>query len=229
MRINFSREFDRQYIRQFVEKYGLSRVEPGVRVLDAGSGNREEQMFRQAILERGAELVTCDANMNDGVDHAVDLHELPFADGEFDMLLNIQVLEHVRHPDQVCGEFFRVLKPGGIAIITVPQITHTLSAGTPPHYFNFTRHGLEACVTDAGFRVLAIEAQGGHFCAVATMLHYSVRVIESATLPTWFKTLSLPFCRVCLGLILKGVFKALDPIDRLPRSTLGWCICAQKL
>jgi ubiquinone/menaquinone biosynthesis C-methylase UbiE len=38
---------------------------------------------------------------------------LPFADGFFDYVISLQVLEHVQNPAGVLGEIFRVLRPGG--------------------------------------------------------------------------------------------------------------------
>jgi SAM-dependent methyltransferase len=223
-----SREYDRIFIRQFVSDQVLPKLKSGMKMLDAGSGNRAEQIFREPILATGAALTTCDAKANDGVDHVVDLHALPFGDAEFDALISIQVLEHIRYPDRVCAEFFRVLKPGGIAVVTVPQITHTLTDGTPPHYFNFTRYGLETCLTDAGFKTIALEAQGGHFCVVGNMLHYSLRIIKDSTLPSLAKATLIPFCRVMFGFVGKKFFKAIDHLDTHQRSTVGWNICVTK-
>jgi len=46
---------------------------------------------------------------------------LPFADGSFDLVVSIDVHEHLRRPDMLAGEFFRVLKPGGRAVATTPN------------------------------------------------------------------------------------------------------------
>ena len=224
----FNREYDRYYIRRFVAEHALAKLTHGVRVLDAGSGNREEQIFRQEILNSGAELTTCDIKSNDGVDVVADLHALPFPDASFDVLLCVQVLEHVRYPDASCREFHRVLKPGGRVIVTVPQITHTLTDGSPPHYFNFTRHGIEACLVTAGLQVTCIEAQGGHFCVLGQMLHYSVRVLSDSALPTWLRHLLLPVCRFSFGLVGKIILHSIDSLDTKQRSSLGWNVCAQK-
>ncbi len=224
----FKREYDRYYIRRFVTEHALTKLAPGVRVLDAGSGNREEQIFRQQILDLGAELTTCDAKANDGVDVTADLHKLPFPDASFDVLLCIQVLEHVRYPDVACSEFNRVLKPGGRVIVTVPQITHTLTDGQPPHYFNFTRHGIEACLVTSRLKVTCIEAQGGHFCVVGQMLHYSTRVLSDSVLPAWFRNFLILFCRFSFGLVGKKFFHSIDWLDTRQRSSLGWSVCAIK-
>jgi ubiquinone/menaquinone biosynthesis C-methylase UbiE len=222
------REQSRLSINQFITAQVLPRLAAGMKVLDAGSGDLSEQTFRAEIGASGAALTTCDAKAKDGVDHVVDLHALPYADAEFDLLLSIQVLEHIRNPDRVCAEFFRVLKPGGIAVVTVPQITHTLADGTPPHYFNFTRYALEACLTDAGFKTVVLESQGGAFCVAAHMLHYTVRVIRESTLPSMMKAMVVPVCRVVFGLVVKTIFKAIDHLDTKQRSSLGWNICVSK-
>ena len=65
---------------------------------------------------------------------------LPFADGTFDAVLSIAVLEHVDDPMTCAAEILRVLKPGGLVFASVPflQPEH----GYPSHYFNATRFGL---------------------------------------------------------------------------------------
>jgi ubiquinone/menaquinone biosynthesis C-methylase UbiE len=57
-----------------------------------------------------------------------DGYQLPFADGSFDVVLLIAVLEHTREPDRMLAEAQRVLKPGGRAIMVVPNDV-TMSAG----------------------------------------------------------------------------------------------------
>jgi ubiquinone/menaquinone biosynthesis C-methylase UbiE len=48
------------------------------------------------------------------------LFELPFADGEFDALVCLSVLEHIVELDAALAEFRRVLAPGGIAVLGFP-------------------------------------------------------------------------------------------------------------
>ncbi len=49
-----------------------------------------------------------------------DLEQLTFADEAFDLVLTEDVLEHVRHPAKAFKEIFRVLKPAGRHIFTIP-------------------------------------------------------------------------------------------------------------
>lgn len=47
--------------------------------------------------------------------------KLPFADTEFDVVTLLAVLEHLSFPGAMVGEIFRVLKPGGQVVLTVPS------------------------------------------------------------------------------------------------------------
>jgi len=50
----------------------------------------------------------------------MDIHEIPFEDGKFDVVLCNHVLEHVRDDIKAMSEIRRVLKPGGWAIMQIP-------------------------------------------------------------------------------------------------------------
>lgn len=45
---------------------------------------------------------------------------LPFADASFDLVIAMDVLEHIDDDDQAAAEICRILRPGGVAIVTVP-------------------------------------------------------------------------------------------------------------
>jgi SAM-dependent methyltransferase len=54
--------------------------------------------------------------------HCADLQStLPFANGTFDAITSFETLEHVRDQTKMTSEFHRVLKPGGILVISTPD------------------------------------------------------------------------------------------------------------
>jgi SAM-dependent methyltransferase len=55
-----------------------------------------------------------------GVDLRADITQLPLADGSFDLVLCSHVLEHVPDDARAIAELFRVLRPGGTALVQVP-------------------------------------------------------------------------------------------------------------
>lgn len=50
-----------------------------------------------------------------------------FADNSFDTIVSFQVIEHIENDRLFLQEIYRMLKPGGKAIISTPNNTHTLS------------------------------------------------------------------------------------------------------
>lgn len=80
------------------------------------------------------------------------LHEIPVRDNYFDAILCIAVLEHVINPVEVVKELTRVLKPGGLLVVSVPfmQPEHKV----PADYQRYTRDGVEVLLQDQGLSVL---------------------------------------------------------------------------
>tara|TARA_Y200000002_G_scaffold320272_1_gene280008 strand:- start:652 stop:1434 length:783 start_codon:yes stop_codon:yes gene_type:complete len=62
---------------------------------------------------------TCDLE-SPLADVKADICDLPFADASFDWILCNHVLEHIPNDTKAMQELYRVLKPGGIALLQVP-------------------------------------------------------------------------------------------------------------
>ncbi len=81
---------------------------------------------------------------------------LPFPAGHFDLVLAMDVLEHIPKDDDGVREVFRVLKSGGILIVFVPAfmflwgITDELSQ----HYRRYTIAQVSSIVESKGFTVV---------------------------------------------------------------------------
>ena len=80
---------------------------------------------------------------------------LPFADGQFSVLFNKSVFEHVRDISALLRECHRVLAPGGRMVSLVPDWTaqwrHFYDDWT--HVRPFTMTGLRECIQSHGFEV----------------------------------------------------------------------------
>lgn len=104
----------------------------GLRVLDAGCG---PGLYADELLARGAEVIAVDGSASmveltrerlgarAHVLHA-DLSEpLPFAPSEFDLVVCALVVHHLDDRETCLREFFRVLRPGGHAVLSTQHPT----------------------------------------------------------------------------------------------------------
>jgi SAM-dependent methyltransferase len=76
----------------------------------------------ERILETAR--VRVDADFRQG-----NLEALPFADGEFDLVLCSQVIEHVLDADAAMAELVRVLRPGGTLVISTDNVRNYVTRG----------------------------------------------------------------------------------------------------
>jgi SAM-dependent methyltransferase len=90
----------------------------GMRMLHIAPEPFFKQMFRQQFTK----YETADLFM-EGVDHRVDICNMPFEDAAYDFVFASHVLEHVQDDRRAIKEIRRVLRPNGIAILPVPIVS----------------------------------------------------------------------------------------------------------
>lgn len=89
--------------------------------------------------------------------HHGNLAALPLADASVDVVVNFQVIEHLWDQPQFVGECLRVLRPGGVLLMSTPnRITFSPGRDTPVNPFH-TRELNAAEITEllttAGFEI----------------------------------------------------------------------------
>ena len=66
---------------------------------------------------------------------------IPLRSASVDLVLSTEMLEHCPEPARVAGEVHRVLRPGGILVLTTPFVY--VLHGWPHDYYRFTATGLQ--------------------------------------------------------------------------------------
>ncbi len=132
-------------------------------LLDLGCGNKPYATLYNRYCEKsiGCDIMQSDKNMVDVICLAT---ELSFANQTFDTVLSTQVLEHVYDGEKMIAEAFRILKPKGKVILTVPFAWELHEE--PFHYKHYTKHGLQKMFEDAGFIIDYIKPNGGKWAAI---------------------------------------------------------------
>lgn len=96
-----------------------------------------------------------------------EMHDLPYGDETFDVVVARHVIEHHADTLGVLREWRRVLKPGGVLVVVTPDQATYINRATglpgstirmdPTHVACFTREQLAALVRHAGFHTVSTE------------------------------------------------------------------------
>jgi SAM-dependent methyltransferase len=80
----------------------------------------EQAFYKRFRKMKNLEYTTTDLN-SPLADVKADICDLPFEDNSFDFILCNHVLEHIPDDTKAMEELYRILKPGGTAILQIPQ------------------------------------------------------------------------------------------------------------
>jgi len=112
-------------------------------VVEIGAFQVERQPYSADLrpLFTEVDYIGCDIRPGPGVDRIEDVHRLSFASDTLGTVLVLETLEHVKNPLQAMAEVFRVLRPGGLAVISscmdFPVHEH------PADYWRFPPQGFD--------------------------------------------------------------------------------------
>ena len=124
------------YVRRELKRQLRARAGKGViRVLDAGTGFGQFSYWiarkfpfvriravdiKQDYLDRASDIFE-EMGLSERVEFAIDDLRALTARGPFDLILSVDVMEHIEEDEAVFRHFARVLAPGGVVIINTPS------------------------------------------------------------------------------------------------------------
>jgi SAM-dependent methyltransferase len=157
---------------------------------------------------------------------------IPFPDDSFDGVLCTEVLEHVPEAGAFVREMHRVLKPGGLALVTLPWSARFHYQ--PYDYHRYTPTSLQLIF--APFRECTIRPRGTDFSAIASksVVAYARNLLRLKPVAPagWLMIpfrllgafLGLPFLFAALALGHAGILLGLGSTD----DPLGYTIVLRK-
>lgn len=157
--------YRRHLLDQLLERY---RDRLCGRVYDLGG----KHINRRGRFERPQQGVTewISINIDPQVGATIvgDVTQLPFATASGDTALLCEVLEHLSQPELALAEAFRVVKPGGVLIGSMPFIFPI--HGDPHDFQRFTADGIRRSLAHNGWQLEQLHGMGGPFSVVSLWL-----------------------------------------------------------
>ena len=133
----------RESIRQFVQIVSdtLPAQEP---IYEFGAlqlpGLEEFANLRPFFKDKS--YVGCDMREGRGVDKILNLHNIDVPDESVGTVITLDTLEHVEFPHKALSEIFRILKPGGMVVLST--VLDFRIHDSPADYWRFTPDGLKS-------------------------------------------------------------------------------------
>lgn len=151
----------------------LSEIPGGGVLLDAGAGEGKYRPLCSHLTYVSQDFAQYDGH-GDGaalqtggwdqsrLDIVSDIISIPRPDASFDAVLCVEVLEHLPRPSEALAEMARLLKPGGVLILTAPFCALTHFA---PHFYQtgYSRYFYRYWLEDLGFSIEKLDINGNYF------------------------------------------------------------------
>ena len=152
---------------RFQKAASLGRVEAGAAVLDIGARDGGLKRFLPGAVKYQGMDITPEFAGPDVIIQDVS-QGIPFEADHFNYVFMLEVLEHVPNPFAVLAEIRRVLVPGGVLILSVPNPYHVKELiwnlfripDRQGHIYSWTRQTMTALGAMNGFR---LDRTGGTY------------------------------------------------------------------
>jgi SAM-dependent methyltransferase len=158
-------EPERLLLRRSVREW-LKDSPAGAKVLEVGAGTA----FMEPILRRDIPdvlYINGDIAPTEKSAIVLDAAALPIADQSVDVVMALEVLEHMSAPHDLLAEAARVLRPSGRLVLTVPFMfgVHDFR-----DYYRYTPLGLETMLGEVGMKVSETILRGGTFVSATGLV-----------------------------------------------------------
>ena len=213
------KRFLRLHLREYaalLQNDVIMRRKSYIIVLDVGAGTSP---YRDFFESKDWEYVSIDVVCNRGLNLKGSAGNLPIKSESVDVVLLLEVLEHIFETREVLSELNRVLRIGGIVVLTAPLI---IGYHDSIDFYRFTHTALERLLNESGFDIIRIEKRGGIFSSASAVLLNIPSSIFKGRMKYILFAILIPFT-----LLLESLDQL--KLDSEQRFTLGYDIVARKV
>jgi SAM-dependent methyltransferase len=136
-------------IKRFIQSLDCSRIDA---LEISGIGSQGQHNFRSYRTVQYPEYDIC---------------KEPLAQGQFDLIIAEQVLEHVLRPDRAVANVYQMLRSGGHFVVSTPFLVKVHEY--PLDLYRWTEQGMRQLLEAAGFAIIVTGSWGNRECLSADM------------------------------------------------------------
>lgn len=156
--------YDLRYCKSLLKDISKLIIEKG-KILDVGCGegrfikiaqDNGWQVYGQEISDEVANSIKNKYNLNV---KAGNLKELNYPDNYFDVILMLNVIEHLTDPLEYLREIYRIMKNNGIIYIGTPNtilLKKYLELDIPEHIYYLTIKSIKMMLEKIGFKIIKL-------------------------------------------------------------------------
>jgi len=182
------------------------------KILDLGSASGGNTLY---LKDKGFDIVSVENSM-----HAIgiqltkglnpiqaDARSLPFKDSTFNGIYCMDVLEHIQDDVKVISEIYRVLKPAGQFLCSVPEDPKLWSAHDVAldHVRRYTRPELIEKIVDGGFKLDSVYSRNTFLKPVLIVLRRFTKSSDLKKHNVLINWMLLIFCRIEMKVNVKNI------------------------
>lgn len=134
------------------------------KILNVGGSRGRSKLY----LSSGVKVITVDINKKFKPDVVADVQKLPFKNNTFDLVIALELFEHVKKPEKGIGECVRVLKKGGYFIFSMPFL-YPFHAD-PFDWQRWTKVKIKDVLNNNPVKIKKFKVQGYYFTVLADFI-----------------------------------------------------------
>jgi SAM-dependent methyltransferase len=191
-------------------------------IIDIGCGYSpfiEKFSYKRRIL--------VDIEKRGDIDFLSDVQSLAIKDNSAELVLLTEVLEHVPDENKTLSEIYRILRPNGWFIVSVPFL---FGVHETVDYRRWTAQGLRKQLQEQGYNITDFRYRGGCFSTLLCLWRNMPRELLGGDFRSFMAKVFVPLIGLhfVICLLLTPIVIFLDRLDKKKLSSTGYIVLCRR-